>query len=128
MLLPGNASRRRGCTGQNGDYANALGGHAQSLEYRSRVSIKLKESLEKELGRLRGLEEQLEKEMEAYAENHEETTEDFSNLLSMKGIGFIAAVRLLYLFRKHPDANRNEIMALAGLDQVQRQSGPSLQG
>jgi transposase len=105
-----------------------LGGHVQSLEYKSGVSIKLKESLDKELGRLRGLEEQLEKEMEAYAEDHEETREDFTHLLSMKGIGVIAAVSLLYIFRKHPDANRNEITALAGLDPVQRQSGSSLQG
>ncbi|RIE08877.1 transposase [Candidatus Cryosericum odellii] len=35
---------------------------------------------------------------------------------------------LLYLFRKYPGANRNEITALAGLDPVQRQSGSFLQG
>jgi transposase len=72
--------------------------------------------------------EQVEKEMEAYAEDHEETREALGNLLSIKGIGVISAMSLLYLFRKYPGANRNEITALAGLDPVQRQSGSSLQG
>jgi transposase len=105
-----------------------LSNHVQSLEYKSGVTRKLKDSLEKELGRLGTMEEQLEKEMETYAEDHEETREDLGNLLSIKGIGVISAINLLYLFRKHPGANRNEITALAGLDPVRRQSGSSLNG
>jgi len=105
-----------------------LSNHVQSLEEKSGVTKKLKESLEKELGRLGTIEEQLEKEMEAYAEDHEETREDLGNLLSVKGIGVISAMGLLYLFRKYPGANRNEITALAGLDPVRRQSGSSLNG
>ena len=46
----------------------------------------------------------------------------------MNGIGVISAINLLYLFRKYPGANRNEITALAGLDPVRRQSGSSLNG
>ena len=76
----------------------------------------LKDSLEVELGHLGTMEYELEKEMEAYAENHQETREDLANLLSMKGIGVISAMNLLYLFRKYPGTNRNEIAALAGLD------------
>src|SRR5450756_1090432 len=105
-----------------------LSNHLQSLEYKSGVTKKLKESLEKELGRLGTMEDELEKEMEAVAEDHEETREDLHNLLSIKGIGVITAINLLYLFRKYPGANRNEITALAGLDPVRRQSGSSLNG
>jgi transposase len=105
-----------------------LSNHVHSLEYKSGVTKKLKDSLEKELGRLGTMEEQLEKEMEAYAEDHQETREDLGNLLSVKGIGVISAINLLYLFRKYPGANRNEITALAGLDPVRRQSGSSLNG
>jgi transposase len=105
-----------------------LSNHVHSLEYKSGVTKKLKDSLEKELGRLGTMEEQLEKEMEAYAEDHQETREDLHNLLSMNGIGVISAINLLYLFRKYPGANRNEITALAGLDPVRRQSGSSLNG
>ena len=50
-----------------------LSNHLQSLEYKSGVSTKLKESLEKEIKHLRVMEEHLEKEMEAYAEDHKET-------------------------------------------------------
>jgi len=74
------------------------------------------------------MEENLEKEMEVFAENNPETREDLKNLLSIKGIGVISAIALLYLFKKCPDANRNEITALAGLDPVKRQSGSSLNG
>jgi transposase len=105
-----------------------LSNHLQSLEYKSGVTKKLKDSLERELGHLGTMEDQLEKEMEAYAEDHQETREDLGNLLSVKGIGVISAMSLLYLFRKYPGANRNEITALAGLDPVRRQSGSSLNG
>jgi transposase len=105
-----------------------LSNHLQSLEYKSGVTRKLKESLEKELKHLGTMEDELEKEMEAYAEDHQETREDLNNLLSVKGIGVISAMGLLYLFRKYPGANRNEITALAGLDPGGRQSGSSLNG
>ena len=105
-----------------------LSTHLQSLEYNSAVTKKLKESLEKELGRLDALEEQLENEMKTFAEEHEETQQDLHHLCSMNGIGVISTMNLLYLFRKYPGANRNEITALAGLDPVRRQSESSLNG
>jgi transposase len=105
-----------------------LSNHLQSLEYKSGVTKKSKDSLEKEIEHLRVMEDHLEKEMEAYAEDHEETREALHNLLSMNGVGVISAMSLLSLFRKYPGANRNEITALAGLDPVRRQSGSSLNG
>jgi len=105
-----------------------LSNRVHSLEYKSGVTRKLKDPLEKELGRLGAMGGQLEKEMEAVAGDPEETREDLGNLLSIKGIGVISAMNLLYLFRKYPGANRNEITTLAGLDPVQRPSGSSLNG
>jgi len=105
-----------------------LSNHVHALEYKSGVTRKLKDSLQRELGRLDAMEGQLENEMEAVAEDHEETREALHNLLSMNGVGVISAINLLYLFRKYPGANRNEITALAGLDPVRRQSGSSLNG
>jgi transposase len=105
-----------------------LSNHVHSLEYKSGVTKKLKESLEKELKHLGAMEDELENEMEAVAEDHEETREALHNLLSMNGIGVISAMNLLYLFRTYPGANRNEITTLAGLDPVRRQSGSSLNG
>ena len=47
-----------------------LANHVQSLEEKSGVTRKLKDSLERDLRRLGAMGEQLEKEMEAYAEDH----------------------------------------------------------
>ena len=105
-----------------------LSNHLHSMEYKSGVDTKLKESIKKEVKHLTQMEENLEKETEAFVENNQETREDLKNLLSIKGIGVISAINLLYLFRKYPDANRNEITALAGLDPIKRQSGSSLNG
>jgi len=50
-----------------------LSNHVHALEEKSGVTRKLKDSLEKEFKHLGTMEEQLEKEMEAYAEDYEET-------------------------------------------------------
>jgi transposase len=105
-----------------------LSNHLHSMEYKSGVDTKLKESIKKEVKHLTQMEENLEKEIEVFVENNQETREDLKNLLSIKGIGVISAINLIYLFRKYPDANRNEITALAGLDPIKRQSGSSLNG
>ena len=47
-------------------------------------------------------------------------------LLSIPGIGPITALTLLAMFRKYPGANRSQIVALAGLDPIQFQSGTSV--
>ncbi|TFH06368.1 MAG: IS110 family transposase, partial [Candidatus Atribacteria bacterium] len=49
-------------------------------------------------------------------------------LLSIPGIGPITALTLLALFRKSPGATRSQIVALAGLDPIQFQSGTSVHG
>jgi len=105
-----------------------LSNHLHSMEYKSGADTKIKESIKKEIKHLCEMEENLEKGMEAYALNNPETREDLKNLLSIKGIGVISAINLLYLFRKYSDTNRNEITALAGLGPIQRQSGSSLNG
>jgi len=105
-----------------------LSNHLQSREYENGIDPKLKESIKKEMEKLKQIEEALEKKMEAFGRDNPEIKEDFENLLSIKGIGVISATALLYLFRKYPDANRNEITALAGLDPVKRQSGSSING
>ena len=52
----------------------------------------------------------------------------FDALLSIPGIGPITALTLLAMFRKYPGANRSQIVALAGLDPIQFQSGTSVHG
>jgi transposase len=51
----------------------------------------------------------------------------YKNIISIKGIGEKSAIILLYLFLRYPDASRQHITALCGLDPVQRSSGTSVQ-
>ena len=51
----------------------------------------------------------------------------FENITSMIGIGDRAAIALIHLFNSYPDANRQEITALSGLDAIENTSGTSVQ-
>jgi len=57
-----------------------------------------------------------------------QATQRLAGLLSIPGVGLITALTLLSLFRKYMDANRRQIVALAGLDPIQFQSGTSVHG
>ncbi len=48
--------------------------------------------------------------------------------LSVPGIGKVTAIQLLGLFRRYPDANREEMVALVELDPIEKRSGTSLHG
>lgn len=62
------------------------------------------------------------------AAKDEQTRHQLDALLSIPGIGPITALTLLALFRKYPGATRSQIVALAGLDPIQFQSGSSVHG
>jgi transposase len=51
----------------------------------------------------------------------------YKNITSIKGIAEKSGIILLYLFLKYPNASRQQITALCGLDPVQRSSGTSVQ-
>lgn len=53
--------------------------------------------------------------------------EAYTNILSIKGIGEKSAIILLYLFLRYPNASRQQLTALCGLDPIQRSSGTSVQ-
>ncbi len=50
----------------------------------------------------------------------------FEALLSIPGVGELTAIVLLHLFLRYPDANQRQIVSLAGLDPLIRESGSSL--
>lgn len=49
-------------------------------------------------------------------------------ITSIDGIGKIGGIVLLHLFIKYPHANQRQIVSLAGLDPVMRESGTSIKG
>ena len=50
----------------------------------------------------------------------------YKNITSIKGVGQISGIVLLYLFLRYPKASRQQITALTGLDPIQNESGTSL--
>jgi transposase len=49
--------------------------------------------------------------------------EAFTNILTIKGVGDITAIVLLYHFLKYPNTNQREIISLSGLDPISKSSG-----
>jgi len=65
---------------------------------------------------------------QAIISTDEQTAQRFRALLSVPGIGPMTALTLFTLFRKYPDINRQQLVALGGLDPIQVQSGTSVHG
>jgi len=68
----------------------------------------------------------IDKTMEIIRAN-KEYNEAYQNITSIKGIGEKSGIILLYLFLRYPNASRQHITALCGLDPIQRSSGTSVQ-
>ncbi|XPV68026.1 MAG: IS110 family transposase [Halarcobacter sp.] len=52
----------------------------------------------------------------------------FLNIQTIKGIGELSSIILLHHFIQYPDTNQKQIVSLAGLDPVSRDSGSSIKG
>jgi len=65
-------------------------------------------------------------QMQELVSNEESELESLQALLSIPGVGPITAITLLALFLRYPGTNRRQIVALAGLDPVEHQSGSSI--
>ena len=59
--------------------------------------------------------------------SNEKYKKAYTNITSIKGVGEKSGVILLYLFLRYPNASRQHITALCGLDPIQRSSGTSVQ-
>ena len=51
----------------------------------------------------------------------------YENMTSIKGVGQKSSIVLLYLFLRYPNASRQQITALTGLDPIQNESGTSVE-
>ncbi len=59
-------------------------------------------------------------------ESDKDLCERFQNIKSFKGIGDRAGIALIHLFITYPQANRQELTALSGLDAIEITSGTSI--
>ena len=64
----------------------------------------------------------------ALIEKDETLKRKYDAIISIRGIGNVAAIVLLHLFIKYPDTNQRQIVSLTGLDPIIKESGSSIRG
>ncbi len=106
----------------------AYQGLHEALENDPATPTTLLAEIKAEISELKNREERYLVAAQRNAEEDEQTGRRLVALLSIPGIGPITALTLLALFRKYPRATRSQIVALAGLDPIQFQSGTSVHG
>ena len=105
-------------------YQNVL----EALSQDPATSDRLLAELSAEIDELKSKERQQVAAAQHLVEQDEEAAQRLDALLSIPGVGPITALTLLALFRKYPDANRSQIVALVGFDPIRFQSGTSVHG
>jgi transposase len=90
-------------------------------------SLYIRKKLNKEIKQLKEQEEKMILKMKSLIISDEKMAQKFENITSIIGIGDRAAIALIHLFISYPNANRQEIVALAGLDAIENTSGTSVQ-
>ena len=106
----------------------AYQGVVEALRHDPATSKRLLAELEEEIGDLKAKEKQHLAAAQQLVEEDMEAAQGLAVLLSIPGVGSITALTLLSLFRRYGDANRSQIVALAGLDPIRFQSGTSVHG
>lgn len=104
---------------------NAFSNHLGSLEAKEGKSP-IEKKLLKEITRLKEQEKKVIEEMKELVLSDERLSDSFDDIISFKGVGDLSAIALLHLFISYPEANRQEITALSGLDVIETSSGTSV--
>jgi transposase len=103
-------------------------GVLEALSHDPDTPSELLGELKERINRLKSWEEQELSRAEEYIREDKQASSALDRLLSIPGIGLVSAIRLIGLFRRYPHTNRKQVVALVGLDPVERQSGSSVRG
>lgn len=104
-----------------------LSNHLEALSVKNSNKTLVK-TIEKELKSLKKQEANIIETINEIIEKDEILHTKYNAIISIKGIGNIAAIVLLHLFIKYPNANQRQIVSLTGLDPIIRESGTSIRG
>ncbi len=99
--------------------------HLESLVSKNGSSYAISD-LKKKIKQYRQKEKEILKKVQSIISKDEKLLKGYNNIKSLTGIGEIGAIVLLHLFIKYPNANRNQIVSLTGLDPTDKSSGTSL--
>jgi transposase len=99
--------------------------HLESLESKEGSSYAIR-NLKKSMAALKRQEADILLQIRQIITADEALERDFENIKSITGVGEIAATVLLHLFLKYPNANQRQIVALTGLEPIEKESGSSV--
>jgi transposase len=102
--------------------------HLTSQQLGGELPTLIQTAMKKEIKLLEETAVSIVQTMEKIVQEDPDLREAYQHLTSMPGIGTLTAIALIHFFRKYPDANRSEIVALAGLDPKRKESGTSVRG
>ena len=100
--------------------------HLESLTSKDGDKFSIKE-LKKSIEESKKKEFKIIEQVQTLIDSTDEYRVAYENITSIKGVGQIAGIALLYLFLKYPEANQRQITSLTGLNPIYRQSGTSIQ-
>ena len=100
--------------------------HLHAAEHEGNITPDLLALLQTHLEQIEALKEEILQQALASFQADPSLQRALENICSIPGVGKISAIHLLHLFLKYPEANRNQLTALAGLDPMVRESGTSL--
>jgi len=104
---------------------NGFSNHLESLESKEGNSFIIKQ-LNKEIKQLKEQEKNIIEQMRQLITSDEILSIKFENIKTIKGIGDLSSIALIHLFITYPQANRQQITALIGLDSIEQTSGTSI--
>ena len=99
--------------------------HLEALLAKSESSIVIKK-VKREISNLEKTEQEVIDKIIELIKEDEKLYQAFNNIKTVKGLGELSAIVLLHHFIRYPDTNQREIISLAGLDPITKESGTSL--
>jgi len=105
-----------------------LSNHLEALSAKDNNNSSLVKRLQKEIQALKKAEVEIIDEIYQMIFKNETLLKRYEAIISIDGIGKIAAIVLIHLFIRYPNASQRQITSLVGLDPVMRESGTSIKG
>ena len=99
--------------------------HLESIEVKEGNDYVIK-SLKKEILLLKDKADNIVAKIKNIISNDKDLYSDYNNIKSITGVGELGAIVLLHMFLKYPDANKKQLVSLAGLDPARFDSGSSV--
>ena len=105
----------------------ALSNHQEALNSKD-CNKYMKKDITKRLKLFRDKEVEILDKIKDIIQSDDKLSQTYSNIQTIPGIGKIAGIVLMHLFISYPNANKNQIVSLTGLDPVIKDSGTSVKG